>query len=98
MADGPRSSLLLMTGISAGRRVSETKRLRHLVAPPLNGSGKSAIANTHEFTVPVLSRHPEFHVDERVGSGLEDHLNSTMLRNVGRWCRWCAASRRSRCI
>ena len=84
MTDRPVAARLLVAGVGARRRVPAPQRVGHFVRPALNGSGKAAISGAQEFSVPVLQRQPELHVDQGVGRRLERHLHAAVGRNVRR--------------
>src|SRR5215813_8033046 len=55
MADGPVSTLLLMTGVGARSGVSEPESLRHVIPQSLDRTGKTTVTNAHELAIPFVS-------------------------------------------
>ena len=78
-----------MAGVAANGRITLSHGLRHIAV--VQCVAVAAVAGRHELAVPIGdSRKPDFKVDLRIASGLNNRLHAAEGRQVGQ--RWRADS------
>ncbi len=86
----------LMAGVGSGRGIALADRYLHL-REPLNRAGPSAIAHHLKLVVPVFERHPELHLNARIGRRHQRERHATVggQHRRGGPCRSRRESRRT---